>query len=564
MNKIKVAAISPQVFVGDPIANARMIITESKEAAFEGASIVVFPELSLTGCSIGDLAYQFTLQDAVCDAIDLIKKETEKLDAVITFGYLKDDEAFGLTSCAMTLYKGQCLSEDIKDFWYNGFELPICKDISCSVTFNDADTKEDIVINLCDGRDNISNSICKTNASVEISQSGNAVITASSGFGESTNDTVSTGFKCIAQGGKILAKADAFTSKAIFAEIDLDEIKDRKVYSPEYISDEMNDQMPYIPKENEEEFIDKAFNLQVRALVERLDKTDIKRAVLGISGGLDSTLALLVTAAAFDKLEIDRKNITAITMPCFGTSSKTLNYALRLMKQLEATDRQIDISEAVTEHLKLIGHDMDDKNVAYENAQARERTQVLMDIANDIGAIVVGTGDMSEAALGFCTYGGDALAMYNVNAGVPKTLARLIVKHIADNSDEKLAKLLEEVLELPISPELISNGTDIAQKTEEILGPYILHDYIMYYFLCGETPTDIFEHAIIAFEGLYDSETILKTLKTFYIRFFSNQFKREANPDGPQIIDVSLSAREGFKMPSDISGKIWLEEIERL
>lgn len=559
-NSLKVAAISPRVFLADPIANARTIVNESKVAAFEGADVIVFPKNSITGNSVGDLVYQETLEEDVVTAIKLVANETKDIDALVVISYPYKNV---INAMALYMGKGLCLSNNMSEA--QTFEVPTLEGVFFGLYFdNNISSDSDIRINLLEGTETLGSSKVKLNNSLRFSKDGSAVITCSSGFGESTAEGVHTGYKCIAQGGKLFSKGCARNHPTIYADIDIDAIKKRAIFDSSEISKlEYLPKMPYLPAVDTDKELDKALDIQARALEGRMRVIGCKKAVIGVSGGLDSTLALIATCKAFDIQEIDRRNITAVTMPCFGTSSKTRNYALRLMKALGVRDLEIDISKAVENHLLLIGHDINDKNIAYENAQARERTQVLMDIANDIGAIVIGTGDMSEAALGWCTYGGDALSNYNINAGVPKTLAKLVVKRYAEQlEDETLSKLLLEIVDLPISPELLSSGSDeITQKTEDAIGPYILHDFYMYYMACGLKPITIYNMAMDTFSDEYSEEVIVKTLKTFYERFFKNQFKRSAAPDGPQIIGFSLSPRSGFRMPSDVSAKIWLEEI---
>ena len=308
-------------------------------------------------------------------------------------------------------------------------------------------------------------------------------------------------------------------------------------------------------------------NIQALGLKKRLSHIHATTAVVGISGGLDSTLALLITVRAFDMLGLDRKGVIGITMPCFGTTDRTYRNAISLMEALHITVREIPIREAVTVHLKDIGHAADDHNVTYENAQARERTQVLMDVANDLNGLVVGTGDLSELALGWATYNGDHMSMYGVNGSIPKTLVRYLVRYFADETeDEKLKKTLLDVLDTPVSPELLpAEDGKISQKTEDIVGPYELHDFFLYHMMrFGYMPSKIYRMAVYAFAGKYDEETILKWLKTFYWRFFSQQFKRSCLPDGPKVGSVALSPRGDLRMPSDACVALWQENLKNL
>lgn len=307
--------------------------------------------------------------------------------------------------------------------------------------------------------------------------------------------------------------------------------------------------------------------IQAMGLKKRLEHTSTTRAVVGLSGGLDSTLALLVCVKAFDMLGLPRNQIRCITMPCFGTTDRTYQNACAMAKEVGAELQEIVIKEAVSLHFRDIGHDPDKRDVTYENSQARERTQVLMDVANDIGALVIGTGDMSELALGWATYNGDHMSMYGVNASVPKTLVRHLVRYYAETcGDGELSRVLLDVLGTPVSPELLPpKEGEIAQKTEDLVGPYELHDFFLYYILrFGYMPGKIYRMACQAFDGEYDRGTILKWLKVFYRRFFSQQFKRSCLPDGPKVGAAALSPRGDLRMPSDASARIWLEELERI
>ena len=301
-------------------------------------------------------------------------------------------------------------------------------------------------------------------------------------------------------------------------------------------------------------------------LKKRLEHTHSQSAVIGISGGLDSTLALLVTARAFDFLGMPREKITAVTMPCFGTTDRTYRNACDLTEKLGATLREVDIREAVTIHFRDIGHDMENHDVTYENCQARERTQVIMDIANQTGGMVIGTGDLSELALGWATYNGDHMSMYAVNTSIPKTLVRHLVRYYADTcEDGRLSEILLDILDTPVSPELLPpKDGEIAQKTEDLVGPYELHDFFLYYMLrAGYEPDKIFRIAVQTFEGVYDREVILKWLKNFYRRFFMQQFKRSCLPDGPKVGTVALSPRGDWRMPSDACVALWIQNLEK-
>ena len=330
---------------------------------------------------------------------------------------------------------------------------------------------------------------------------------------------------------------------------------------------------PFIPAEGMmTQTCEEILNIQTMGLVKRLQHTHCDKAVIGISGGLDSTLALLVTVRAFDKLGLSRRGIIGITMPGFGTTDRTHRNAVRMMDALGVTQREISIAKAVTQHFEDIGHNAAVHDVTYENAQARERTQILMDVANQVGGLVIGTGDLSELALGWCTYNGDHMSMYGVNAGVPKTLVQFLIRHISSScSAETSAPLstlrasLEDVLDTPISPELTPADAEgnIQQKTEDLVGPYELHDFFLYYIMrYGFRPAKVYMLAQHAFRNSYDDDTLRKWLHTFCRRFFNQQFKRSCMPDGPKVGSVSLSPRGDWRMPSDAASTLWLKEIE--
>lgn len=412
---------------------------------------------------------------------------------------------------------------------------------------------------------------------------------ANAGEGESTTDLVFGGHNIIAENGTILKEAKRFENEIIYTEIDVNRlISERRknttfqtTASPElpvipfYIQMEETyltrsfPAKPFVPRSEKARAkrCEEILTIQAMGLKKRLAHTHAKSAVVGISGGLDSTLALIVTAKAFDMLGLDKKNIIAVTMPCFGTTDRTYQNACKMSIQLGATLREVNIGEAVKVHFHDIGHDPEKHDVTYENSQARERTQVLMDIANQEGGLVIGTGDMSELALGWATYNGDHMSMYGVNASVPKTLVRHLVKYAADETtDAGLMKVLYDVLDTPVSPELLPpKDGKISQKTEDLVGPYELHDFFLYYVLrFGYEPSKIFRLAKRTFENEYDEVIILKWLETFFRRFFAQQFKRSCLPDGPKIGTVALSPRGDWRMPSDACVAVWLKDLETI
>ena len=420
---------------------------------------------------------------------------------------------------------------------------------------------------------------------------------SSCGFGESTTDVVFAGNGLIYENGSELAHNKRFSleEQLVISEIDVERLRaERRInttfaaskgtvpsdkkplrITTEFVnSKELNltrtfDMHPFVPQgETLNERCEEVFSIQVAGLAQRLVHTGAKTAVIGISGGLDSTLALLVCVRTFDKLELPRKNIIGVTMPGFGTTDRTYHNALSLMKSLGITIREISIKEACIQHFKDINHNINIHDVTYENSQARERTQILMDIANHTWGMVIGTGDLSELALGWATYNGDHMSMYGVNGSVPKTLVKYLVKWVAENDiDEESRITLLDIVETPISPELIpadENG-EIQQKTEDLVGPYELHDFFLYYFMrFGFRPSKIYYLANIAFKDIYDEETIKKWLSTFFRRFFNQQFKRSCLPDGPKVGSISISPRGDWRMPSDASSATWLKEIENL
>ncbi|MDO4296829.1 MAG: NAD(+) synthase [bacterium] len=416
-----------------------------------------------------------------------------------------------------------------------------------------------------------------------------AYLYANAGEGESSQDLVFGGQNMIAENGSCLAESERFHTGITYADVDLGRIAhDRRQMNTcsteegnyilvefELQEEELDlqhrfvDAAPFVPKKREERELrcDEILSIQAMGLKKRLEHVGCENAVLGISGGLDSTLALLVTARAYDLLGISRDKITAVTMPCFGTTDRTYRNACLLTKTLGATLREVDIKKAVQLHFEDIGQDAECHDITYENAQARERTQVLMDLANQKNGLVIGTGDMSELALGWATYNGDHMSMYGVNAGVPKTLVRHLVRYYAEQSEEEtLKKVLFDVLDTPVSPELLPpKDGEIAQKTEDLVGPYELHDFYLYYVLrFGYEPEKIYRLAQKAFEGEYEKKTILKWLKVFYRRFFSQQFKRSCLPDGPKVGTVGISPRGDLRMPSDASAALWLRKLEEL
>ena len=430
---------------------------------------------------------------------------------------------------------------------------------------------------------------------------------SSSGFGESTQDLVFGGNALIFENGSLIKQSERFeiNPQLIISEIDVENLRGERRTNSTFVNAQrpvatglagvtgqigelalhvdcmppVNDhkfmltrefnQHPFIPQdENMQDACDEIFNIQVNGLAKRLVHTNCKSAIIGISGGLDSTLALLVTIRTFDKLGLDRKGIVGVTMPGFGTTGRTYKNAMALMEHLGITIREINIKDAVLQHFKDINHDPEVHDATYENAQARERTQILMDLSNQMNGLVIGTGDLSELALGWCTYNGDHMSMYAVNVSVPKTLTQYLVRYVAESSvDGTSRRTLNDIVDTPISPELTpaDDKGDIAQKTEDLVGPYELHDFFLYYVLrCGFRPSKIYWLAQNTFQGVYADGVILHWLRIFFRRFFSQQFKRSCLPDGPKVGSVSLSPRGDWRMPSDAMSTDWLNELEGL
>jgi len=472
------------------------------------------------------------------------------------------------------------------------FGIEICEDVWAPIppSNNLALAGADIILNLSAsdeliGKHRYLRSLLAQQSARTIS----AYVYASCGFGESTQDVVYGGNAMVFENGHLLAEGERFSIQPQIqvAQVDVERLRTERRQNTTFINAQRHsharhigcklttprdfelirsvDPHPFIPQNVDmQESCEEILSIQVAGLTKRLYHIGASKAVVGISGGLDSTLALLVTVKTFDKLSLDRKGIIGITMPGFGTTDRTYNNAIKLMKTLGVTIREISIAQAVTQHFEDIGHDIKKHDVTYENSQARERTQILMDVANQVNGIVIGTGDLSELALGWATYNGDHMSMYGVNAGVPKTLIRYLVSYI---SGEMATEVLLDIVDTPISPELIPADAmgNIKQKTEDLVGPYELHDFFIYYFLrWGFSPKKIYLLAQKAFGKTYDDATIKRWLQTFCRRFFNQQFKRSCLPDGPKVGSVSLSPRGDWRMPSDASSALWLKECDEL
>ncbi|MBQ8527306.1 MAG: NAD(+) synthase [Lachnospiraceae bacterium] len=629
---IKVAAVTPEIKVGDPFYNAEQICKGIDEAEQKGAKIIVFPELCLTGYTCQDLFMQESLLTAAKAGLKYIVDYSDGIDALIFVGLpfakgnnlyntaavINCGELVGLVpKCNIPSHgefgegrwfaKGNAEPE-IVDFdevqipfganlLFESDAIPglkiaaeICEDlwVADSPSVSHAANGASVIVNLAASTEAVGKAehrrlLVKGASAKQIC----GYVFANAGEGESTQDLVFGGHNLIAEIGKITAESNRFENGILYADLDIHKIcseRRRNTTLPQGTGDEYMTipvalvhqetelekavpKSPFVPSDEmtRAQRCEEILTMQALGLKKRLKHIGGQKAVIGISGGLDSTLALLVVVKAFDMLGLERKDIVAVTMPCFGTTDRTYDNACTLSKTLGATLLEVDIKKAVRQHFEDIGQDENKHDVTYENAQARERTQVLMDIANRQGAIVIGTGDLSELVLGWATYNGDHMSMYGVNGDVPKTLVRHLVRYFADTCGDKgLADVLYDVLDTPVSPELLPpKEGQIAQKTEDLVGPYELHDFFLYYMLrYGFAPDKIYRIAVNAFAGEYDEEVILKWLKTFYKRFFSQQFKRSCLPDGPKVGSVGVSPRGDLRMPSDASARIWLELLE--
>lgn len=635
---IKVSCAVPHVSVADVDSNVKEIKRLMKEAAEGGAKITVFPELSITGYSCGDLFGQVSLLKKALSGLLELSRESEKYDGIFFAGLPFAFENH-LYNCAAAFSKGEVLGlvpktyiPDHHEFYEVRQFFPAPKKGVINVTLSGTDavpfgkgliftsknvndlkigaeicedlwaplppstalalSGADIIVNLSASNEVIGKGGYRR--SLVLSQSARTVsgyIYSCAGPSESTTDTVFAGHSMIAENGTMIGESEPFYEGLTFADIDIERLMSERrrmntftggalhffeevPFETEVTETELSRSFPphpFVPSDEEElsKRCREIFAIQALGLSKRLLSAHADKAVIGISGGLDSTLALLVTVKAFDSLGLDRKNIITVTMPGFGTTGRTRGNALTLMNHLGTDIREISIVPSMKQHFSDIGLSEDDRSVAYENAQARERTQILMDIANMENGLVVGTGDLSELALGWATYNGDQMSMYGVNASVPKTLVRYLVRYEAvsrNQDDRRLSEAIFDILDTPVSPELLPpKEGEIEQKTEDIVGPYELHDFFLYYMMrFGFSPKKIMRLALIAFAGRYKKEEVKKWEKVFYRRFFTQQFKRSALPDGPKVGSVSLSPRGDWRMPSDAASKLWLDEIEEL
>lgn len=631
---VKVAAATPQIRVADCEFNANQIIAQINEAEKNGAALIVFPELCVTGYTCSDLFLQSTLLKAAENAVEKIINATEKLDIISIIG-VPISLRQSLFNCAVVIFKGEILGIVPKTNIPNYSEFYELRHFTSGVDFdefffgyagcNEVDFSPNIIfksekmpdfsfaVEICEDlwvpdapsvhlATAGANIICNLSASDDVigkaqyrrdlvrMQSGKLVcgyIYSDSGFGESTTDMVFSGQNIISENASILTESKRFTAGIIYADIDVEKLSserrristytrnnDENIYFTTFDMDIRQTklsrkfpQMPFVPADKTDlaNRCEEILTMQATGLATRLSHTGIKNVVLGLSGGLDSTLALIVCVHAFDMLSLDRKNIHTVTMPCFGTTKRTKSNAQLLAEAYGVSFEDIDVTLAVRQHFADINHDEAITDITYENSQARERTQILMDLSNKYGGLVIGTGDLSELALGWATYNGDHMSMYAVNVSIPKTLVRYLTAYEAEKSDGVLKNVLLDVLDTPVSPELLppdKNG-EIAQKTEDVVGPYELHDFFLYYLVrFGFAPSKIYYLAKLSFADKYDNTTIKKWLTIFIKRFFSQQFKRSCLPDGPKVGSVTLSPRGDWRMPSDASINLWIKDLE--
>ena len=628
---VRAMAAVPKVHLANPAKNAEEIAALLDIADSQRVELCVFPELSLTGYTCGDLFFQPSLLQAAKDALDtLIKKRVRtayvvglpleisgrlyNCAAVVCSGHavivpkthIPDDGGFGerrwfapgdtafgsvvladtpmqniqLAASPVILCGDFTLGVEIcEDFWVpnppsaalamQGATIIANPSASCALAGRHAARREAL-------KAHSARCMC-------------GYVYASAGYGESTTDMVFSGHAGVYENGDLLAENRRFARESTYAiaDIDVERLAYKRAMRPSFWQQMQNKQplqlvprdggkaerlmrslstLPFLAQENQEAFLQDALDIQAQGLIRRMEQIRTRKLVVGVSGGLDSTLALLSAAYAYDLAGWDKQGIVGITMPGFGTGTRTKGNAEKLMERIGCTMLTIPIGPAVTQHFADIGHSMDVHDICYENSQARERTQIIMDYANKIGGLVLGTGDLSEVALGWCTYNGDHMSMYNLNGSVPKTLMRSMVAYCAQLLGGDIVPVVQDIIDTPVSPELLPgvNG-EIAQKTEETLGAYELHDFFLWHMMdSGAGPKKIYALACQAFDGQQPREEILRALRTFVRRFFTQQFKRSAMPDGPQVTPVSLSPRGAWRMPSDAQMQVWMDEVDSI
>ncbi len=611
-NKIKnfgyvsCALPSLQIKLGAVSKNADLIIEKIKECYYKGAKIIAFSELSLCGATLGDFTYQSTILNKVKENLYKICQETKNLNALVFIGAPICWEQ-NYYSCSVAILKGEIIGVtpnkkvESTQIEILGKKVPFggniysCNNnlkVACIVGENTALQNAldytrggaNLLVNLSSNKELVGLEQARLDIIKTASRIGECgYLFNTAGEGESTTDNVYSGQKIIAEIGKVVAKTQLFKQKDLYSDIDLNYIISQRVKSNFEILSSQNlvetnfdfggeisfrqfSKTPFIPTDKKlaKDRFEQILTMQALGLKKRIEHTYSKKVVIGISGGLDSALALLVAYRCFKLMEKNTKDILCITMPCFGTSQRTYNNALGLCDNLGVELQEIKIGDNVKLHFKDIGHDGETTDITYENAQARERTQVLMDMANKVGGLVVGTGDLSELALGWATYNGDHMSNYGVNGSIPKTLVRALCEYEADRFGGKIKEHLIDIIGTPVSPELkpTSQG-EIAQKTEDLVGPYMLHDFYLYYFLRkGYTPSKIYYLACNVFKEDYTKETIYRWLYTFIKRFIAMQFKRSCLPDGVAVGSVGVSPRGALNMPSDMLSEEFILELE--
>ncbi|WP_457596033.1 NAD(+) synthase [Hydrogenimonas sp.] len=628
----RIAVAVPKVRVADVRGNVAEIARAWEEAEGRGASVVLFPELSVTGYSCGDLFFQRRLHEAVAEGLEELLARSAKLKSAAVVGAPLWYEG-RLYNCALVLQKGEIAGAVPKSFvpehkeyyekrWFlsgagvtdaratlPGREVPfgvdllfemaegpligveVCEDLWSVVPPSSwqALAGATLLLNLSASDEIVGKSDYRLQlVSQQSARCMAAYAYASCGVGESTTDVVFGGDAMVCENGALLARGERFVdeTRIVYADVDIERLETIRLSEGSFADGEVRpfrriplesvpapkrlerfvDPHPFVPSDPKERDVRcrEIFAIQSSGLARRVGHIGSRTCIVGISGGLDSTLALLVTRRAFDRLGKKPEEILCVTMPGFGTTSRTLANAEALCRGLGVTLKKIDITEACLAHFEAIGHDPEIHDVVFENVQARERTQILMDLANEHGGIVVGTGDLSEIALGWSTYNGDHMSMYAVNAGVPKTLVRYLVAWAADALYPELAPVLRDILETPVSPELLpAEEGEICQKTEEVVGPYELHDFFLYHMIkSGASPRKLLFLARHAFGERYGEEELRKWLELFLRRFFTQQFKRSCMPDGPKVGTIALSPRGDWRMPSDAEVKEWIASLQ--
>lgn len=624
---IKTAAAAPQLRVADPKYNAEKIEECIAQARAEGVKLLVFPELAMTGATCGHLYFQRYLLDAALEGLRRVAEATSGDDMLAVVGLplgvngalysaaavLSNGEVLGFTArrnvrgtVFSSLAPGEFIDNvlDFDNYCSLGHEMLFCAagmgELNVAVQFA-ADRRlpvpptaalcaagATVVCELSDEPMSVQSAFETRRAlENETRRLHYGTACAAPGSGESTTDKSYSGLCLVVDDGETIAEREAGSGMAV-SELDVQNLSSARMreatyaalpaapiarFSWELAAGETKltrriKREPFVPDDGIAEFAERCLEIQATGLIKRMEYTGCWRPVIGVSGGVDSTLVMLACALAMDRAGLPRKNIVAVTMPCFGTTDRTKNNAVTIAERLGAELRVIPIGESVKKHFETIGHDLDDHSVVFENAQARERTMVLLDIANKVGGLDVGTKDLSEQADGWCTYNGDQISNYDINAGLTKTMVRAIVKHIADTcGDRVLGEALHDIWDTPVTPELLPIGDEgeLLQKSEDSVGPYVLQDFFLWHMVMrGGSPEKVLRLAELAFAGEFDRGTLIHWLRSYCRRFFAQQFKRSASADGPAVMGFTLSPRDGHKMPSDASNALWLDAVEGL